>query len=123
VLIDWESVGGGPVGADLASLLFSSARRGDCPATLVAAIREDAVSAYGEGLTAAGARIDARVVRRGFDAAVALRWKLVRDVAAAIEQGQAPRRGSAPQEAAEAALDELVVLIDVLLAAARGALG
>ncbi|MDQ0744691.1 hypothetical protein QFZ62_001999 [Clavibacter sp. B3I6] len=37
VLIDWESMGPGPVGADLASLLFSSVRRGDAPAAVVAA--------------------------------------------------------------------------------------
>jgi hypothetical protein len=123
VLIDWESVGPGPVGADLASLLFSSARRGDCSGTLIATILEDAVRAYQSGLDAAGSGVDADTARRGFDAAVGLRWKLVRDVADAVARGTAPRRGSAPDETPEAALAELSAPIDVLLASAERVLG
>lgn len=63
VLIDWESVGPGAVGADLASLLFSSARRGDCSARLVARCFGAAVMAYADGIGQTGADIDFSFVR------------------------------------------------------------
>jgi Phosphotransferase enzyme family len=119
VLIDWESVGPGPVGADLASLLFSSARRGDASATVVAAIFDAAFDAYVEGLRTSTEVVDVAIVRRGVDAAVALRWKLAFDVAAAVRQGTPMRRGSAPQESPQQAAAELSVLVQVLLDAAE----
>lgn len=119
VLIDWESIGPGPVGADLASLVFSSVRRGDASVGVVASRAEDALHAYAEGLRAHGAGMEFEQVRRGYDAAVALRWKLAVDVVAGIEKGEAPRRGSLPDEAPEAAMDELIQLVDLLLASAH----
>jgi hypothetical protein len=119
VLIDWESVGPGPVGADLASLLFSSPRRGDFPATVTASLVPSALDAYRDGMAEAGAAVDGATVRRGVDAAIALRWTLVRDVAESIIEGRRIVRGSAPAEAAEDALADLLVLVDVLLAAAH----
>ncbi len=119
VLIDWESVGPGPVGADLASLLLSSARRGDASAELVAAVLDDALHAYAAGV----ASVDLATVRRGFDAAAGLRWKLVRDLAASLERGEVPRRGSLPDEPPEQALRELVLLSDLQLDSARRVLG
>lgn len=116
VLIDWESVGLGVVGADLASLLFASVRRGDASMDVVASVMEDAVTAYSDACAGA---VSADEVRRGFDAAVALRWKLAADVAASLESGDPIRRGSAPAEAPEQAMDELVALVGLLLDAAR----
>lgn len=118
VLIDWESVGPGPVGADLASLLFSSARRGDFAGTLLAAVLEPAFAAYFEGFRSSGGTLDEQTVRLGFDAAIGLRWKLVRDIAESLERGTASRRGSAPDESPETALAELAGPIAVLLASA-----
>lgn len=123
VLIDWESVGPGAVGADLASLLFSSVRRGDASVGIVAPILDDALHAYAEGIRSEGAVVNFEDVRRGFDAAVALRWKLAVDVVAGLEAGEAPRRGSLPDEAPGTALDELIPLVDVLLASSARALG
>lgn len=122
-LIDWESVGPGAMGADLASLLFSSARRGDCSARLVARCFEAAVTAYADGIRQTGADIDVASVRLGVDAAIALRWKLLFDLAVALEQGTPVRRGSAPQEGSDAATDELVLLSGILEAAADRVLG
>ena len=118
VLIDWESVGPGAVGADLTSLLFSSARRGDCSAELIARCFDAAVTAYTEGVRETGANIDPASVRLGVDAAIALRWKLLADIAVAVAHGTPVRRGSAPQETPAAALDELVALSGILEAAA-----
>lgn len=119
VLIDWESVGPGPAGADLASLLFSSVRRGDASARVVAPLVPDAVSAYLDGMAEQQAHVDAPRVRRGFRAAICLRWKLAVDVLRALDAGQVPRRGSAPQETPEQALEELLELTDLLLDTAR----
>jgi len=123
VLIDWESVGPGAVGADLASLLFSSARRGDCSARLVARCFDAAVMAYADGIRQTGVDIDLVSVRLGVDAAITLRWKLLVDLAVALEQGAPIRRGSAPQEGSDAATDELVLLSGILEAAADRVLG
>lgn len=117
-LIDWESLGPGAVGADLASLLFSSVRRGDASVTTVAPLVDEAIQEYAQGMWAEGGSVELTTLRRGFDAAVALRWKLAVDVVTGIETGEAPRRGSMPDEAPADAVDELVQLVDVLLASA-----
>jgi hypothetical protein len=123
VLVDWESIGPGPVGADLASLLFSSVRRGDASAAIVLPILDDAVRRYAEGIWAEGGDIELEDVRRGFDASITLRWKLAVDVVAGLESGEAPRRGSVPDEEPGVALEELIVLVDFLLASAGRVLG
>ncbi|MFF1571133.1 phosphotransferase family protein [Leifsonia sp. NPDC058292] len=119
VLIDWESVGPGTVGADLASLLFASVRRGDASAVTVAAVLDDAVRAYTDGFRSESADVASDEIRRGFDAAVALRWKLAADVVETIASGRPARRGSLPDEAPGQALDELVSLVDLVLDTAR----
>jgi hypothetical protein len=121
VLIDWESVGPGAIGADLASLLFSSPRRGDVPTAIVLAIVDRAVEEYRAGFADVGARVEPDAVRRGFDAAVALRWKLARDVVEVIDGGGTIFRGSAMHETPEEALDELVRLTALLFASADAA--
>ncbi|GAB3535723.1 hypothetical protein GCM10027403_14130 [Arthrobacter tecti] len=122
VLIDWESVGPGPVGADLASLLFASVRRGDALASVVAPIVDAAFERYAEALRAEARHITVADIRRGFDAAVALRWKLAADVVEGFEKGQPPRRGSLPHEDPAVAQEELIVLVDLILSSADRAL-
>lgn len=114
VLIDWESVGPGAVGADLASLLFSSVRRGDVGASVVIPLLDEAVDAYAQGASEQDRSLSRTTVRLGFDASVALRWKLVADVARGIERDEPARRGSVPEEPAETATAELIALCDVL---------
>ena len=122
VLIDWESVGPGAVGADVASLLFSSVRRGDAQAATVLGVSDSAVEAYAHGIREHSPSIDADAVRLGFDASIGLRWKLAADVVAGMESGSTPRRGSLPNEAPEAAEEELILLFDMLLSSAGRAL-
>lgn len=121
VLIDWESVGAGPVGADLASLLFSSVRRGDARAGVVVPIVDEAVSRYTIALQVEAPSITAEDIRLGFDAAIALRWKLAADVVAGMDAGQPARRGSLPQEDPAVALEDLIALMDLLLDSAERA--
>ncbi|MGN6200372.1 phosphotransferase [Humibacter sp.] len=122
VLIDWESVGPGPVGADLASLLFSSVRRGDAMASIVTEVLDDAVEAYWHGAREEDRSITLGEVRLGLDASTALRWKLLADLAHAIEHDGSIRRGSLPEEPREQAMDDLLALADLLLQASRRAL-
>ena len=61
-------------------------------------------------------------VRLGLDASVALRWKLLADLAHAIEHDGSIRRGSLPEEPREQAMDDLLALADLLLQASRRAL-
>jgi len=115
ILIDWESVGPGPVGADLASLLFGSARRGDLSATLLPGLMRRAVAAYADGVTEMGAQIRRHELRLAFHASISLRWTLVRDVIRVLDGTSVARRGSAPRETPDDALDELVALVGILL--------
>ena len=118
VLIDWESVGPGPIGADLASLLFSSPRRGDVPTATALAVVEPGLAAYRAGFADAGVDLDASTLRLAFDAAIALRWKLACDVIAAIDREETIFRGSATDESPDEALDELIHLTELLFASA-----
>ena len=121
VLIDWEMVGPGPVGADLASLLFASARRGDVPVSIVHDSIAPGVAAYAEGMRDAGRPSDPETIAHGFHAAVALRWSLARDVILAVDAGTPVFRGSAMSEPPEVALDELISLTRVLRDSAANA--
>jgi hypothetical protein len=122
VLIDWESVGPGTVGADLASLLFSP-RRGDASVHVITSVFDDAVQAYIDGFYSQVPTVSPAQIRQGVDAAIALRWKLAADVLAALESGEPQRRGSLPRESPETALEELIELVGVLLASADRTLG
>lgn len=122
VLIGWETVGPGTVGADLASLLFSSVRRGDATASVVASILNQAVTAYTEGARGEDPSIAPGDIHRGVDASIALRWKLIADVADSIRSGYPMRRGSRPDEDPEESAHDLIALTDLLLDAAQRAL-
>jgi hypothetical protein len=122
VLIDWESVGPGTVGADLASLLLSP-RRGDASIHDITSVFDDAVQAYIDGFRDQAPTVSPAQIRQGVDAAIALRWKLAVDVVAGLASGEPPLRGSLPDESPETALDELIELVGVLLASAGRTLG
>jgi hypothetical protein len=119
VLIDWESIGPGPVGADLASLLFSSARRGDIATRTAHELTEAALGAYAAGLADMGAEVGLHLLAAGFHGAVALRWTLVRDVIRALGEPARTMRGSAPHESPAESLGELTALVSMLLDSAR----
>jgi hypothetical protein len=77
IAIDWEMIGPGTVGADLASLVFSTLRRGDVPSTAAEELDRIAFAGYLAGLRDAGWQGPADQVRLGYAAAVSLRWSLL----------------------------------------------
>jgi hypothetical protein len=121
VLIDWEMVGPGPIGADLASLIFSSARRGDLSADEAIDLLPAALDAYAHGMADAGFEPNPVILRRAVHAAIGLRWALARDIVVALEDGTPVRRGSAPHESADDAMDQLIRLSRLLLDSASAA--
>jgi hypothetical protein len=77
VAIDWEEIGPGPVGAEAATLVFGTLRRGAVPVQQAEELERTALLAYQRGLRDAGWNGDPRLVRLGYAAAVALRWFIV----------------------------------------------
>jgi hypothetical protein len=77
VAIDWESIGHGTVGAEIATLVFGTMRRGTFPARRAADLDRVVFAGYLQGLHGAGWQGDGDVVRLGYTAAVALRWSLL----------------------------------------------
>jgi hypothetical protein len=76
VAIDWETIGPGTLGADLASLVFSTLRRGDFPSADAEELDRVAFAGYLAGLRHAGWQGPADQARLGYAASVALRWSL-----------------------------------------------
>src|SRR5690349_10942871 len=74
VAIDWESVGYGTFGADIATLVFGTIRRGLFAADHAERLDQVVFEGYLGGLHAAGWRGEVALVRLGFAAAIALRW-------------------------------------------------
>jgi hypothetical protein len=77
VAIDWETIGRGTVGADLASLVFSTLRRGDFPSADAEELDHVAFAGYLAGLRDAGWHGPVDQVRLAYTAAVSLRWSLL----------------------------------------------
>jgi hypothetical protein len=76
VAIDWETLGYGPLGVDLAPLVIGSVRRGEASTDDLISIEHQVLHGYEEGLREAG--IDAvRAVRPAYRLAVGLRWHVV----------------------------------------------
>ena len=121
-LIDWEMVGPGPLGADLVSFLFASARRGEIAAATVPRLLDPAIGAYIDGAREMGADVDEPALRHVVDLGIVLRWTLALDLLLAADEGRPVVRGSAPGESPAAAFAELVALGGVL-AAAVGRIG
>jgi hypothetical protein len=77
VAIDWESIGPGAIGADLASLVFGTMRRGDFDSNGADDLDRVAFVGYLNGLRDAGWDGPAQQVRLGYTAAISLRWSLL----------------------------------------------
>jgi hypothetical protein len=87
VAIDWESIGYGPLGADIATLVVGGMRRGAVSPTRANELDVAVFASYVRGLAEGGWTGNRDTVRLGFAAAVGLRWSLV---AAALTQPSEP---------------------------------
>jgi hypothetical protein len=88
VAIDWEGIGYGVPGADLATFVVGTMRRGDFPAERAAELDQVAFDAYIEGLRQSGSSGDLSCVRSGYAAAVSLRWSIVVGTLRALAEGK-----------------------------------
>jgi len=89
VAIDWEAVGYGVLGADLASLVVGTIRRGRFAAARAAELGQAAFEAYVDGLQRSSPGGDRSSARVGYAAAVALRWSIVVATLRAIAEARA----------------------------------
>ena len=116
--IDWEHVGRGPFGVDLAPLVVGSVRRGEASADDLAAIERLVLDGYIETVEAASAA-RAADIRRAYRLAVGLRWHVVLGtIRAWLDPRSGAMRGSRRGEAGEDALRHLLVLTRHLLSIA-----
>jgi hypothetical protein len=76
VAIDWENVGRGPLGVDLAPLVIGSVRRGEAASEDIGEIESLVLAGYIAGLRDAGIDADREVIR-AYGLAVGLRWHVV----------------------------------------------
>lgn len=116
VAIDWESTGPGAVGAEIATLVSASLRKGDFPADRAAELDAAVVDAYVAGLCEAGWSGDPRVVRLGYAMSLALRCWFVRDTLRNVTDPDArPVFGRALDVPAEDVLQAFVLVSRFLL--------
>jgi hypothetical protein len=117
VAFDWESVGPGPLGAEIATLVSGSVRKGDAPAHDLGALDRAVFGGYLDGLRAAGWSGDERIVRLGFAMSLALRCWFVRDTLRHLAEpsASAARLGRAPDVRADDALAAFVTLSRLFL--------
>lgn len=76
VALDWEEIGPGALGAEIATLVFGTLRRGDLEVEQADTLDRVVFDGYLDGLHDAGWKGDPRLARLGYTAAVALRWYL-----------------------------------------------
>jgi hypothetical protein len=115
VAIDWESVGHGTFGADIASLVFGTIRRGLFQADSVDALDRAVFAGYLDGLRAAGWGGDPVFVRLGYAAAIALRWFLLHGVLRRLHHLEVRGLRGSMQEPEEEATRQFVLLTRYLL--------
>ena len=110
VVIDWENVGRGPLGVDLAPLVIGSVRRGEASSDDIARLESVVLAGYTAGLRDAGVA-DVGQVGEAYRLAVGLRWHVVLGtISALVRPESAGFRGSRPAESRAEAMRHLVEL-------------
>ena len=115
--IDWENVGRGPLGVDLAPLVVGSVRRGEASGDDLLRLERLVLDGYLDGLRRAGIDREADV-RQAYRLALGLRWHVVIGaIGSALDPSVSRIRGSRPRESREEGLRHLLALARHLLAA------
>jgi hypothetical protein len=94
VAVDWEQIGPGAVGAEIATLVFGTLRRCEFDAERAIELDQVVFAAYVDGLREAGWRGPVEHVRLGYTAAVALRWNVLVSTLRLLVEGAQPVRTS-----------------------------
>lgn len=116
--IDWEAVGVGPLGADLAPLVVGSVRRGEASADDLDELERLVLDNYEQALIEAGAATDD--VRPAYRLALGLRWHVVLGtIRAGLDPTVNRIRGARPEESRADGVRHLIVLSRHLLDAAE----
>lgn len=116
VAIDWESVGDGTIGAEIATLVSGTIRRGDFPADQVSNLDQEVFTGYLRGLRDAGWRGDRELVRLGYAAALALRWFMLPATLRVLADPEAPAiLGRVLEATRERTVEQFVLLSQFLL--------
>lgn len=113
--IDWENVGRGPLGVDLAPLVVGSVRRGEASSGDLEALEQTVLAGYIAGLRDIGIQRDDDV-RESYRLALGLRWHVVMGaIGTALDPTITRIRGSRPDEAREEGLRHLLAVARHLL--------
>jgi hypothetical protein len=116
VAIDWESTGLGPVGADLATLVSGSLRKGDYPADKASELDSAVMDAHLAGLRDAGWSDDPTFARLGYTLGLALRCWFVRDTLQNLAESESrPLFGRARDVPSAEVLDSFAAITRFLL--------
>jgi hypothetical protein len=119
VAIDWEVIGPGPLGVDLAPLVGGSVRRGEASGDDLAALERAVLDAYISGLASMGIH-ETAAVREAYRLALGLRWHVVLGLLTAfLDPEVSGIRGSRPTEPRDDALRHMAILSRHLLAASE----
>ncbi len=106
--IDWENVGRGPLGVDLAPLVIGSVRRGEASIDDLPAIERAVLEGYVGALAAAGIARAAEV-RSAYRLALGLRWHVVLGaIGSCLDPCSWGMRGSRRDEPRDEALRHLI---------------
>jgi hypothetical protein len=94
VAVDWEKIGPGPIGAEIATLTFGTLRRCEFDASRAEELDTAVFDGYVDGLREAGWRGEVELVRLGYTAAIALRWTVLAAILRMLVHGAEPVRTS-----------------------------
>jgi hypothetical protein len=94
VAVDWEKIGPGPIGAEIATLTFGTLRRCEFDVARADELDSAVFDGYLAGLREAGWHGRVEVVRLGYTAAIALRWTVVAGILHMLVHGTEPVRTS-----------------------------
>jgi hypothetical protein len=94
VAVDWEKIGPGPIGAEIATLTFGTLRRCEFDGTRADELDSAVFDGYVNGLREAGWRGDVELVRLGYTAAISLRWTVLAGILRMLVHGAEPVRAS-----------------------------
>jgi hypothetical protein len=116
VAVDWENVGPGPVGCEIATLVFGTLRRCEFDAERAMELEQVVFAAYVDGLREAGWSGPVDHVRLGYTAALALRWSvLISTLRLLVDGAQPVRTSQGSQVSPQANLRQLVLACKYML--------